>query len=823
MKRVLASIVFILAPALSIGAQLDIPPCQGVVTNYEGSQLSDKFCSGAQNVIFDGELGTKKPDGIARHNSVSLGSQSVYEMGRYIDSALNEFLVVVSSNVFAFDVGNGTFTTIISTVNPKVPVDCVDALGRFICSSSTQAFYWIGGAKTLDVTTTPTSFPFGNAIEKHANRLWVTSVKGSPSILYGSAFLNMDRWTLGGNAGDPVQITIGINDGDTNTCMKSFGDGLVIGKKRSMWVLLGKSQNDFVLKNLSTQVGCLQDDSMQEKQGKLYWMSSRGIEKLEGGVISQAGPFSDPIKDIVDKLVSGYDVTVSNSVSDTNQSDFSLGTSTFAVFNNPVGAVTFPLPSSGSVSNMNVASTGNDLEGVPASFNMVGQTFKLPFYVSANLLSLKVNIYAVQNFPHYFLNVTLRNSDASFSTRPSNVALSTIQFHSVSVDLPEGYASGNCSGYPLQGNTVDLRFSTPLILTPNVTYWVTMASTMTFGSPQCNQYRWQVLEHNGYANGFRYRRNYNNGDEWGGQDALLEQDVYLQLSFSSGQFVSNVKDLGPSLKTVSFFNSNFTLSGANILFYSRGSNSQAGLASTNWSLQTNGATAAVNNSRFIQWRADFIATNPTQTASIQDVTIQWFDSTSKQNVASWVLDDRYYLSGSTNTGSGSTNETVVIVDKFDNFTFLNDIPASSFAEAFQNKYIGTSVSTGAKGGLVFRITPDVYTYLDQPIESFVETKDYCGEQGCYNRKDWQNLYVRTRSDGSTGGNLTVSQMVNRFGTYTTLGNVSLDDGPGIISSKIPFPVGTQGRSVRFKFGNRQAGHDFRFFGARIIYDDFPLD
>jgi len=42
----------------------------------------------------------------------------------------------------------------------------------------------------------------------------------------------------------------------------------------------GFGRNDFVVRTLSTEVGCIEDKSVQEKDGALYWLSRRGIEKM---------------------------------------------------------------------------------------------------------------------------------------------------------------------------------------------------------------------------------------------------------------------------------------------------------------------------------------------------------------------------------------------------------------------------------------------------------------------------------------------------------------------------------------------------------------
>ena len=89
--------------------------------------------------------------------------------------------------------------------------------------------------------------------------------------------------------------------------------------------LIWRRQNDFTLKNINPVVGCIQNRSIQEKQGRLVWVSKRGLERLDGGIVTL---ISDPVKNYMDNLISGYDVTTSRQLLDQYYSDFNLGFST---------------------------------------------------------------------------------------------------------------------------------------------------------------------------------------------------------------------------------------------------------------------------------------------------------------------------------------------------------------------------------------------------------------------------------------------------------------------------------------------------------------
>lgn len=817
--KILFTMLFIKSISYCAEKSLDIPPVKGFVSNYDGVNLKSDFATDAQNIFFDKDLGPSKRFGFTRDNTVSLGSQTVSVLGQFVKSDGNEYLVAISSNILAYSIGLSSFTTIIATVNPRVPMDCLSALDKFICSSSTQAFFWTGEAKTVDVTTAPTAFPLGDFLAKHVNRVWVAGVKGNRSILYGSKFLDATTWTLGGNASDPVQFIIGINDGDVITAIYSFGDALIVFKRRSTWAILGKNQNNFEIKNLSNLIGCIQHKSVREKQGKLYWLSHRGIEKLEGGVISPFGSFSDPIKDWVDLIVSGYDVTSQRSVTDTTQNDFEIGVSTYISTTQSVGAIEISSPAvnfSTPTSQDMAAETQWDSVDSGAQ-GAIAMSFSPKF--NTRVLEASVNLVQKDDGAcgsSMKMNMYLSSGNTGGGlTVPSGVHISTGV--NSNTEMPCGsirdarYSSVYGDAFTNTENTV-LR---------NTTYWLVLDATTIFAGQDRHLYTSSTNSFALAGTTTAITTTFNlKPVSW---SFLGGNKNKFTVRLSSADFVSTVKDLGQSVKAVSFFNSNFNTDGGQVHFYSRGGAS-SDLGAVSWSPQGVGSTAAVNNGRFVQWKAEFGIFFSSQNPAIQDVTISWSDNTSKQNVASWVFDDQYWLSGSTGTDSEATNNTVIVVDRFDNFSKLNGINALSFAEAFDKRFFGISVSSGGESGIVNRFV-EALTDNGKAIDAFFVTKDYCGDS-CESQKSFSRLYIKTKNDTPSGGVLTAQYQFNRDGTSTSLGDVSLTEGTGFITSRVYFqygPGGSQAKQARFRFGNNQADHDFRFYGAKVYYDEFPVE
>ena len=606
---------------------------------------------------------------------------------------------------------------------------------------------------------------------------------------------------------------------------------MVVFKQRSTWAVIGKNQNNFEIKNISNLIGCIQHRSIRDKQGKLYWLSNRGLEKLENGVISQEGPFSDPIKNVVDKIVSGLQsvgTDIQSQLTESSSDDFELSRSSFCNNVNPIGSVSIQSPSTGTFTEPPGEGCFTDWDGFRgAQENYVKLAVSFVPTTTGNLLLAKTDLfYRDGPYPSSFVNITLERSDVVFSTKPSGAVLASTITRSASSTgpsfIPKTFGCGcNSSDF---GGGVDLGFST-ITLFANTTYWLVFTSTngnnFFCGGIEQPILRIAKLAASSVSTG----KNFKYTKDTSGAETLAAGAYKFEIFLSSGQFVSPILDFGANIKSFSIFDVNYALNGGTIFFYSKANNLLSALSTMTFISQVAGSTFAPTVARFGQWMANFGKTGNDQTPSIQDVSINWVSTgTVIKNAVSWVFDDQYWISASTDTGANAQNNTIIIVDRFDNFSKLNGINALSFAEAFEKRYFGTSISTGGEGGIVNRFTTS-FADNGKPIDAFFETKDYCWEN-CEAVKAFSRVYVKTKNDGVSGGVLATSFQFNKDGTYTNLGDVSLTEGTGFIVSKVYFPLGSggvQGKTVRFRFRNNQAGHDFRFYGARVFYDEFPIE
>lgn len=87
-----------------------------------------------------------------------------------------------------------------------------------------------------------------------------------PIAFYGNSWLDVDP-----------------TDGVGITQMISFHDQLlVVFKANSMWAVLGDNPSNFALRNISQEVGCIASESLAILDGRLIWLSNRGIYFWDG-------------------------------------------------------------------------------------------------------------------------------------------------------------------------------------------------------------------------------------------------------------------------------------------------------------------------------------------------------------------------------------------------------------------------------------------------------------------------------------------------------------------------------------------------------------
>lgn len=295
----------------------------GLVTRYASSQINDTCLQEALNVYLDEDAGISRRKGFAKYNTTALpDTDPVRGLWSFRANDGTEYLVALTSQSLLSSNGQGSFVQIsgLNGLSATQDMDCSQCLGKLWCVNGSDTMFSWDGSSTDTVSTAPTC----QAIDCFRNRVVLGNCSGTLSQLRMSGELDGTDYTIPTTAvsTSPVSLSIGgINDGNKLVgIMGVYQDVLVMGKLDSTYGLYGFDRDDFAVREISREVGLVDNRSAREKQGSLYWLSKRGIEKMTGPSITRV---SDPVRDLIDTIiVAGGN---SRSVTDTTQADFQAG------------------------------------------------------------------------------------------------------------------------------------------------------------------------------------------------------------------------------------------------------------------------------------------------------------------------------------------------------------------------------------------------------------------------------------------------------------------------------------------------------------------
>lgn len=294
----------------------------GLVTKFASHKIAPDCLSDALNIVFDQDVGVQRRQGYGQFNVTALtGAQPVRRLYDFDASDGSQYVMAVSSDKIYSAGTDGVFSAVtgFTGLSATLNTSCVQGLGAFWCVNQSNGLINWNGTSTATVS----AGPLGSLIDVFRNRIIIADVSGNQSRLYGSGHLDGTNWTTAAASTSPFIISIGgTNDGDKIKClMGTYSDAYILGTEQRLYALYGFDNNDFAVREISREVGCLDQTSVQEMDGALYWLSRRGIERMRGTSIDWK--VSYPIIDIIQEIIDA--AGNSRSVTDTLQADFQAG------------------------------------------------------------------------------------------------------------------------------------------------------------------------------------------------------------------------------------------------------------------------------------------------------------------------------------------------------------------------------------------------------------------------------------------------------------------------------------------------------------------
>ncbi len=100
-----------------------------------------------------------------------------------------------------------------------------------------------------------------------------------PNALKWSQVLNPEKWP------DANVTLVGSEPGDAIMGLASVGRYLLIFKNYSTWILAGDSEENFTVKRLLGNIGCIDSRSIVEYENGIIWASWQGIHMIDGSTL----------------------------------------------------------------------------------------------------------------------------------------------------------------------------------------------------------------------------------------------------------------------------------------------------------------------------------------------------------------------------------------------------------------------------------------------------------------------------------------------------------------------------------------------------------
>ncbi|MGN7457894.1 hypothetical protein ACTHPH_24045 [Paenibacillus pasadenensis] len=153
------------------------------------------------------------------------------------------------------------------------------------------------GTSVQDLANAPSG---ANYVDQHDNRLYVAI---DNRVAYSG--LNVaDEWTIVGRPNDssPGMIRKETYVGENIVGIKSGAGHATVFFPSSSWELYGTSPSDFAFVSVAEDIGCVNDQSITNLGGVMYFLSESGIYTYSGGV-RPSKAFSQPVQAHIDGMV----------------------------------------------------------------------------------------------------------------------------------------------------------------------------------------------------------------------------------------------------------------------------------------------------------------------------------------------------------------------------------------------------------------------------------------------------------------------------------------------------------------------------------------
>jgi len=251
----------------------------GLVTVQPAHRIPDNASPSMQNVDVSTETGTLiKRKGIAIEftEKVVVANPFVAGLFEYVQADGDKFILCAADDDVFNVTGAGTYTSIFTsgTMNgAETNFTTFDDLAIFGNTNITTQKWTGAGASSALLGTPPSNVKY---IVVHRSRAFAANSSAGTSRLHYSSLDNPENWTATGDTGAGF-IDIAPEDGDVITGISPMGPYLLVFKQNSTFILRGYKPSNFVVQQLSSNIGCLSNRSIVKADAFVIFLSKSGV------------------------------------------------------------------------------------------------------------------------------------------------------------------------------------------------------------------------------------------------------------------------------------------------------------------------------------------------------------------------------------------------------------------------------------------------------------------------------------------------------------------------------------------------------------------
>lgn len=250
---------------------------KGINKNQASHLIEPTEFQDCGDVLFDKEYGPVCRGGNLQSNTDILSTATVRFLHEYPKINGNKYVLALSSNVLAYSANGVSFTTLLSTVSLSAKMWAVNYNDICYLGFNNWNRWKFDGTTLFGSTTTP-QIKYGIIYKDKIVGINVNETSGKSKLVYSDVGYP-DIWP------SINYIYVDRDDGDELTGIKAYRGNLYVFKKKGIYQMVGLDDgyptNDGYYK-IVDGIGCLYNETIQEKDGYLCFVSERGVELFDG-------------------------------------------------------------------------------------------------------------------------------------------------------------------------------------------------------------------------------------------------------------------------------------------------------------------------------------------------------------------------------------------------------------------------------------------------------------------------------------------------------------------------------------------------------------